>query len=98
MEQQDWKTGWNNIDIPKKLSEHLKTCYVQGDSHLKDYKSEQIKKKFNSDLSKLLTKDLLIDLGVYEEVSSWIHHIQEKIAYTNIMSSASTESSELVTN
>lgn len=93
---QDWKTGWYNIDIPKKLSEHLKTCYLQGDSHLRDYKSEQIKKKFNSDLSKLLTKDLLIDLGVYDEVNSWIHYIQEKIAYTNIMSSADTESSELI--
>lgn len=82
----DWKSDWRNIDIPKKLSEHLKQCYENGDSHLRDYKSEQIKKKLNFELSSLLTKELLDDFGVYEEIESWVQLIQQKVELTHSVS------------
>ncbi|MDQ1209911.1 putative ATP-dependent endonuclease of OLD family [Acinetobacter baylyi] len=75
-----WKSEWNSIDVPKKLSQHLKYCFENGDRSLKEYSSEQIKKKLNYELSKVLTKDLLKDIGAYEEISSWIQVIQQKVA------------------
>lgn len=75
----DWKVNWSNLDIPTTLSAHLKQCYADGDTHLKEYKPEHIKKKLNYDLSKKLTKELLIEIGAFEEIESWITLIQEKI-------------------
>ncbi len=82
----DWKSDWGDLDIPKKLSAHLKQCYETGDSHLRDYKSEQIKKKLNFELSNHLTKELLDDFGVYAEIASWIQLIQQRVEPTHSIS------------
>lgn len=76
----DWKVNWGNIDIPKSLSQHLKQCYIDGDSHLKEYSSEHIKKKLNYQLSKVVTKELLEDINAHTEIESWFQLIQQKIA------------------
>lgn len=76
----DWKVNWGNIDIPKSLSQHLKQCYIDGDSHLKEYSSEHIKKKLNFQLSKVVTKELLEDINAHTEIESWFQLIQQKIA------------------
>lgn len=76
----DWKVNWGNIDIPKSLSQHLKQCYIDGDSHLKEYSTEHIKKKLNYQLSKVVTKELLEDISAHTEIESWFQLIQQKVA------------------
>lgn len=71
-----WKDTWKDQDIPKSLSMHLKKCYENGDRSLKNYKAEEIKKKFNLELSKNLSIELLQDMNAYNEVYGWFEHIK----------------------
>lgn len=74
-----WKTNWKDNDIPKNLNIHLKACYQNGDTHLKDYSQNEIKKKLNLELSKHLDLELLKDIDAYDEVNGWIEHIKNKV-------------------
>lgn len=80
LNNEQWKTTWKNLDIPKQLNTHLKHCYTQGDITLKEYSSEHIKKKLCYEASQKLTKELLRDMGAYDEINEWMSHIQQKIS------------------
>lgn len=71
-----WRDGWKDLDIPKKLNLHLKTCYANGDVSLKEYSVNEIKKKFNLELSKHISIELLKDLNAYDEVNEWFKYIK----------------------
>lgn len=79
---EQWKITWKDLDIPKQLSTHLKHCYNQGDIKLKEYSPEHIKKKLCYEASQKLTKELLIDMGAYDEINEWMNHIHQKILQT----------------
>jgi putative ATP-dependent endonuclease of OLD family len=75
-----WKTTWKDVNIPNTLSKHLTLCFQTGDRKLKEYKSEEIKKKLNYELSKKLNIQLLKEINAYEEVNGWIEYIKTKVS------------------
>lgn len=74
-----WKANWKDKDIPKNLNIHLKGCYANGDINLKEYSQSEIKKKFNLELSKHLSVELLQDMDAYTEINGWFEHIKTSV-------------------
>lgn len=74
-----WLNTWKDMNVPKKLSAHLKECYKNGDKNLKEYNEKEIKRKFNLELSKELSVDQLKEMGAYNEVNMWFEHIKTNI-------------------
>lgn len=76
-----WKANWKDKDIPKNLNIHLKGCYANGDINLKEYSQSEIKKKFNLELSKHLSVELLQDMDAYTEINGWFEHIKTRACH-----------------
>jgi len=71
-----WIDTWKDKNIPKSLSLHLKKCYENGDRGLKEYSEKEIKRKFNLELSKKLSIELLQEMDAYTEINEWFEHIK----------------------
>lgn len=75
----DWQTGWKQRDIPKELSVFLRGLKAAGNTAISNEGASSIKWKLSKDGAQHMTKELLIDLGVYNEVEGWFNKIKEKI-------------------
>ena len=73
-----WKETWKDKNIPKELSTHLKTCFDNGDRHLRDTNETGIKKNLNFELSKITEIHHLKSLNAYDEINDWFNYIKEK--------------------
>ena len=65
-------------NIPKQLSQHLNTCFENGDRKLKDTSDAGIKKNLSFELSKLTQISHLEDLNAFDELNEWFDFIKEK--------------------
>ena len=74
----EWKETWKDQNIPKQLSQHLKTCFENGDRKLKDTSDAGIKKNLSFELSKLTQISHLEDLNAFDELNEWFDFIKEK--------------------
>lgn len=73
----NWISTWSSRDIPKELSQFLKTKKAAGNSNIKDEGESSIKNIFSSVLSKHMTEQLFKELNAYDEVNGWFEQIKK---------------------
>lgn len=73
----NWISTWSSRDIPKELSQFLKTKKAAGNSNIKGEGESSIKNIFSSVLSKHMTEQLFKDLNAYDEVNGWFEQIKK---------------------
>ncbi len=77
-----WKKDWKDLNIAKEFSNMLKGEVEGGNSEIKGHSQQKVKTKLCEKLADKMTKDLLIDLGAYSEVSGWFDFIKSKLVPT----------------
>lgn len=76
----EWLNEWKNKNVPKDLSDFLKTLKADGNDQIRDESQGSIKRVLSTRGAPLMTLDLLRELDAYDEVNGWFERIKEAIA------------------
>jgi putative ATP-dependent endonuclease of the OLD family len=76
----NWAKDWANKDVPKTLSEYLKKMKADGNKSISGESSESIKRLLSEQGAKLMTMELLTELGTRDEVSHWFDQIKKHLS------------------
>lgn len=76
MDTPNWTDNWKEHEFPKNLSLFLKDLQSQGFDIQGGFKESKVKRKLCDEGSKFMNKELLEELGVYDEVKGWFDIIK----------------------
>lgn len=74
-----WVDEWKNKNVPKELSDFLKSLKANGNTEIVGEGAGTIKRVLSEQAAPLMTLEDLVQLQAYEEVNGWFEKVKENL-------------------
>lgn len=74
-----WQAGWKAMDVPKEVSNFLRNLKANGQTTIRGESERVVKIKLGNEIHPRMTLADIHELGVKDEIQSWIDKVIERI-------------------